>query len=327
MNTVASLLKKTSDWFQERGIDSPRLDAELLLCHVLKEKRIQLYMDPERIVEDDDLSDFRKLVKRRGQFEPIAYIFGEKEFWGRTFQVSNDVLIPRPDTERLVELCLEHLPPSIEGRVVEFGTGSGCIAITLAAERPGLFVVATDISEAALHIAKENAERHKVRERLAFRQGDLWNACEKAADLVLVVSNPPYIPRAQQPGLMADIQFHEPHLALFDDEEGPGTSFHRRIIEGTAGRLSPNGFVAMEIGFDQGQRIRELKNEFLPALKVFEDFGGNPRVALFKQQQNDFDEEERVLEEEPEHQNHREIDLEKGDLNVEREQTLDGKRF
>jgi len=305
-NTIASLLDKTTAWFKDKGLDSPRLDAELLLCHVLQEPRIKLYMDPDRPLDDDEVARFRAVVKQRGASEPVAYILGEKDFWGRTFHVDSNVLIPRPDTERLIELCLELLPPDVEGRIVDLGTGSGCIAVTLAAERPGLFVVATDVSEGALHVAKQNAERHGVRDRVALRMGDLWDACPQANDLLLVVSNPPYIPRSQEEGLMPDVRDHEPHLALFDDDDVAGVSFHRRILQGAESRLRNGGKVVMEIGFDQAAAMRDLTNNTFQGVEVVDDYGGNPRVAVFQRHPRIEQADVRV-EHHDEHENHKEL--------------------
>jgi release factor glutamine methyltransferase len=279
-HTIKDLLGKTQVFFADKGIDTPRLDAELLLAHVLKAKRLELYMDMDRPLQSAEVDAYRELVRRRAQREPVAYITGRREFYGRDLEVSPAVLVPRPDTETLVDRVLELLPDDAEGTVVDVGTGSGCIAIALAAERPGLRVIGVDLSDDALEVAGRNVERHALGDRVTLRQGDLLGPVEER-ELVAVVGNPPYIKRSAAVDLMPDVKDHEPELALFGEGDD-GLEHHRRILAAAAERLGPSGFVALEIGFDQASPARALGAPGFGSPEVFADLGGQPRVVLWQ---------------------------------------------
>ena len=253
---VADLLKTTADWFAGRGVGSPRLDAELLLGHVLGLDRLKLYTSFDRPLDAHELDAFRQLVKRRGGHEPVAYILGTREFWSRDFAVDRRVLVPRPDTEVLVDAALERLGD--EGVVLDYGTGSGAIAITLACERPGLKVLALDVSRDALEVARANAATHEVTDRVGFVRGDGLEALPARFEggLAGIVANPPYIPLADRPGLPPDVREHEPELALFP---GADPLVHYRRLAGGARRwLAEGGFVAVEVGAGQAADVAEL---------------------------------------------------------------------
>ena len=253
---VAQLLKTTSDWFHGRGLSSPRLDAELLLGHVLGLERLQLYTSFDRPLSREELDAFRELVRRRGGHEPVAYILGRKEFWSRDFAVDRRVLVPRPDTEVLVDAALEQLPE--EGVILDYGTGSGVIAVTLACERPGLKVLALDLSREALEVARANAETHGVKGRVGFVRSDGLDGLPARFEggLAAIVANPPYVPLADRPGLPADIRDHEPELALFP---GPDALLHYRRLAGGGRRwLARGGFVVVEVGAGQAGDVVEL---------------------------------------------------------------------
>jgi release factor glutamine methyltransferase len=215
--TIRDVLEWATEDFAARGIESPRLDAELLVAKALGIDRIGLYLDLNRPLVDRERSAIRPLVARRREREPVAYILGHRDFYGRRFSVTPEVLIPRPDTETLVEHALRCIPEDTACRVLDVGTGSGAIAVTLAAERPQALVTATDVSEGALRVAAENAERLGVEARVRFERADLLNGAEQYD---VIVSNPPYIARSEIETLQAEIRDHEPIAALEAGEDG-----------------------------------------------------------------------------------------------------------
>ena len=258
---VAQLLKITSDWFDSRGIGSPRLDAELLLGHVLGLERLQLYTSFDRPLVREELDAYRALVRRRGDFEPVAYILGSKEFWSRDFAVDRRVLVPRPDTEVLVDAALERLEPEVDGVVLDYGTGSGAIAITLACERPAMKILALDVSREALEVARANAATHEVTSRVGFVRSDGLSAVPRRFEggLAAIVANPPYVPLEDKPGLPPDVKDHEPGLALFP---GPDPLLHYRRLATEGQRwLAVGGFVAVEVGAGQARDVVGLFQE------------------------------------------------------------------
>lgn len=215
--TIREVLEWATEDFAARGIESPRLDAELLVAKALGIDRVGLYLDLNRPLVDRERSAIRPLVARRREREPVAYILGHRDFYGRRFSVTPEVLIPRPDTETLVEHALRCIPEDAACRVLDVGTGSGAIAVTLAAERPLAFVTATDISQTALEVAAGNAERLGVEARVRFERADLLNGAEQYD---VIVSNPPYIARSEIETLQAEIRDHEPIAALEAGEDG-----------------------------------------------------------------------------------------------------------
>jgi release factor glutamine methyltransferase len=258
--TIDAVLRWASDDFRGRGIETPRLDAELLLSHALSSSRIGLIVDAKRPLSADELARFRELVKRRRGREPIAYILGHREFYGRTFRVDRRVLIPRPDTEVLVETALLRTQRlSMVMRALDLCTGSGCVAITLARERPTAFVVATDASEDALAVARDNA-LHLGAYNVVWRAGDLFGALvagpEAAWRFDLVTANAPYVASREIASLPADVRDHEPRVAL---EGGPdGLDIVRRIVAGAPGRLRACGILAVEVGAGQAHAAADL---------------------------------------------------------------------
>ncbi|MDP2340526.1 MAG: peptide chain release factor N(5)-glutamine methyltransferase [Deltaproteobacteria bacterium] len=276
--TIRALIQATAPWLTQRGADNGRTEAELLLGHALSMKRLDLYLDLERPLSDDEIARCRALVKRRGQGEPLAYITGEKEFYGLALHVSPDVLIPRPDTETLVEAALQRLPEDIEGVVVDVGTGSGCIALALLKEREGLRAIAVDVSSKALAVARKNAERHGLLDRLELREGDLLGPCSDVDGALLVVSNPPYVLRGSAL-LHKDVAAFEPALALYGEDDD-GLGHHRRIVAAAGRLLAPSGAVLLEIGADQGEAARKLLAPPFSVVDVLSDMGGHPRVVV-----------------------------------------------
>jgi release factor glutamine methyltransferase len=278
--TIRALLAATTPWLAKKGSPSSRLDAELLIGHALGLRRIALYMDLDRPLDEGELERCRALVKRRGTGEPIAYITGQKEFWGLTLAVTPAVLIPRPETERLVELALARLPADAEGVVIDVCTGSGCVALALLSARPGLRVVATDVSKDALAVAADNARTLGLAERLELRQGDLLAPCADVRGARLIVANPPYVTRGSAL-LEAGVAAFEPAVALY----GEGTDalgHHRRLIAAAPALLADDGVVLLEIGSDHGQAARGLATPALPRVTVEQDLDGHDRVVVLQ---------------------------------------------
>jgi release factor glutamine methyltransferase len=283
--TVRRLLEWTSGFFTRKNVDAPRLSAELLLAHVLNYPRIKLYTDYERPLDEKDLTRFRDLVQRAGEHEPIAYLTGRAHFFNLEFEVAPAVLIPRPDTETLVENVLQFCRAAggFEApRVLDLCTGSGCIAAALAHNMKNATVLATDLSEAAIQVARRNIERLGLTGRVTVEQGDLFDPVSRMPDPLpfeLIVANPPYIPTGQIEKLDRNVRDYEPVAAL--DGGIDGLVIHRRIVEGAPQRLVPGGRIYLEIQFDQTDAVKSLvesREEFEEA-RVLKDYGGNPRVV------------------------------------------------
>jgi len=254
--TIEAVLRWATDDFRSRGIETPRLDAEVLLAHALASTRIRLVVDSKKPLETGELGRFRDLVKRRRAREPTAYILGSREFYGRTFRVDRRVLVPRPDTEALVETALLRTrPASMSMRALDLCTGSGCVALTLARERPTSAFVATDVSEDALAVARDNAARLGAY-NVAFRRGDLFAAVDPSYPFDLVTANAPYITSRELSTLMPDVRDFEPRLAL--DGGGDGLGIVRRIVEGAPKPLRKGGVLAVEVGKGQAPAVAEL---------------------------------------------------------------------
>ena len=278
--TIRALLAATTPWLAKKNSPSPRLDAELLIGHALSLRRIALYMDLDRPLDEGELERCRALVKRRGTGEPIAYITGQKEFWGLTLAVTPAVLIPRPDTERLVELALARIPADSDGVVVDVCTGSGCVALALLSARAQLRVIATDLSAAALAVAAENARSLGLAERLTLREGDLLTPCADVRGARLIVANPPYVARGStllEPGVAA----FEPSLALYGEGDD-ALDHHRRIVAAAPALLADDGAVLLEIGTDQGAAATRLATADLPRVSLERDLDGHDRVVVLQ---------------------------------------------
>ncbi len=253
--TVRRLLGWTTQHFDRRGVDAPRLASELLLAHVLGLDRVRLYTDLDRPLDKAELQAYRTLIEARVDGTPVQYLTGRRDFYGRPFRVDARVLIPRPETELLVQSVLSALPRSTALRLLDLATGSGCIGVTLAAERPEATVVATDVDSGACQLAQANAEAAGVARQVQVLQGDLFVPVQTLAPFDAVVSNPPYVPSDELPRLQAEVQ-REPTLAL---DGGPeGLSVLTRVVDGAFGHLVPGGLLALEIGEEQGAAVRNL---------------------------------------------------------------------
>ena len=252
--TVQKMLGWMAKDLAALGISSPRLDAELLLSHALGCDRVRLYMDMPRPLDAAELAAVKALVVRRRKREPVAYILGRREFYRRAFEVTADVLIPRPETELLVDRALEALPAG-EGRALDLCTGSGAIAISVALERAELRVDATDVSEAALAVARRNAEQLGASERVRFFTGDLFAAVRAEAPYALITANPPYVGEAEWPSLAPELA-HEPRLALLAGDDG--LDVLRRLCAEVGDYLAPGGVALFELGRGQADEVRAL---------------------------------------------------------------------
>jgi release factor glutamine methyltransferase len=289
--TVRRLLEWTTAFFTRKEVDSPRLSAELLLSHVLASPRIKLYTDYERPLAERELSTYRELVRRAAEDEPIAYLTGRAHFFNLEFDVTRDVLIPRPDTETLVENVLQlarHQPGMETPRVFEPCTGSGCIAAAIAHHLKTAQVIATEICPAAAAVARRNVERLGLADRVTIEEGDLFEPLGKMVDarpFNLVVANPPYIPTGQIETLDRSVREYEPLSAL--DGGLDGLALHRRILNEAAARLVPGGRIYLEIAFDQGDLATQIASgrpEY-DDVRVLKDFAGRDRVLTARRVQ------------------------------------------
>jgi release factor glutamine methyltransferase len=275
--TVQKMLGWMAKDLAALGVSSPRLDAELLLSHALGCDRVRLYMDMPRPLDAAELAAVKALVVRRRKREPVAYILGRREFYLRWFEVTQDVLIPRPETELLVDRALEALPAG-EGRALDLCTGSGAIAITLALERPALQVDATDLSEAALAVARRNAEQLGASERVRFIAGDLFDAVSGQRPYALITANPPYVGEAEWPSLAPELA-HEPRLALLAG--GEGLDVLKRLCAQIADFLAPGGVALFELGMGQADAVLGLlgADARLQDVHAHKDLAGIERIV------------------------------------------------
>ncbi len=274
MNCLKSVLKLATDQLFQAS-DSAALDAEILLCLAIGKERTYLRTWPEKLLEPEQISHFWSLVQERHEGRPIAYITGHKEFWSRDFLITPDVLVPRPDTELLIELCLTLIPIKSTSKLIDLGTGSGIIAITLSAERPLSEVFASDFSIPALEIAKQNAILHH-QHNIKFYQS-YWLNDIPLTQFDIIVSNPPYIAKNDHHLLQGDLRF-EPTSALSSEDNGLGDI---KIIIDTARRyLTSKGYLLIEHGYDQKHAVQSIfKNLGYDTVQTITDLSGQPRVT------------------------------------------------
>jgi len=258
--TILSVLQWAQHYLRTKGISEPRAGAEVLLAHCLKCSRLDLYLRHDQPLSDDELSCYKKGLKRRLGHEPTQYVTGHQEFWSLDFLVSPAVLIPRPETELLVEAVLKHLsrskPGGVTPQILDIGTGSGILAVTLAAELPQALVVAVDQSWESLGLARENARRHKVEHQINWILADLVSALAPRALFEAIVANPPYVPTADWEQLPPEIKEYEPRLAL---DGGPdGLEVIRALVLAVQPLLQPDGLLALEVGQGQAETVQQL---------------------------------------------------------------------
>jgi len=273
--TVLEVLRSSTEYLKKRNIDNPRLNAEHLLAHVLGRTRMELYLEFEHTLNEAELAPLREVVRRRGQGEPLQHLLGTVEFCGLTFVCDQRAIVPRPETEELVEL----LEPRIENRksrIVDIGTGSGVIALTLAAKFPETKVYALDLSEDALALARSNAERLGLTERVHFFKSDLLQNISERFDLI--VANLPYISMQDRQSLSSEV-LHDPAIALFGGTRGD--ELIRDLIEQAPPHLQPNGLLALEIGVGQSELLREfLVEKNFHDIESKKDYSGTPRFLF-----------------------------------------------
>ena len=275
--TVKRILDWTTEHLKQRGSESPRLDAEILLAHSRGCRRIDLYTRYGEVLTDHQRSVMRNLVRRRANAEPVAYLVGTKEFYSLPFNVTPDVLIPRPETETLVLEAVElaKASPAAKLRLLDLCTGSGCIAVAAAHACPKFDVVAADLSEAALAIARKNAVLNDVADRIEFRAGDLFESFSAGESFDIIVSNPPYV--ADEDELPADIRLHEPMLAL---RAGPeGLNVLKRIAQDAPSRLNPGGHLLLELDPSQAEPVADLLRTSFREVRFVKDLAGMTRFV------------------------------------------------
>jgi release factor glutamine methyltransferase len=274
--TIKKLLDWTTEYFKKFDIEWPHLEAEILLAHALKFKRIDLYVHFERALKEEELKYFKRLILRRSKHEPIAYITGIQPFMSLDFKVDPAVLIPRPETEKLVEATIDLAKEFENPKILDIGTGCGNIAISLAKYIPGSAVLGIDSSAGALNIASENAKIHKIEDRCKFAECDLFPESGNKFDLI--VSNPPYIPTGEIDKLQEEIKF-EPRAAL---DGGPdGLDHIKKIIDSSSKYLTPKGYLILEFGMGQANKILEYSGSLREA-NIMKDNSGIDRILILK---------------------------------------------
>ncbi len=284
--TVLEVIQKSADFLAKKGVDSPRLQIELLLAHTLKIPRLNLYLNFERSLSKAEADLVRQMVKRRGSREPLQHILGSTSFCGLEMRVTPAVLVPRPETELLAERAWLFLNGRQAGgpgpvSVLDFGTGSGCLAIAIAVKAPTARVCALDISAAALEVASQNAAAHRVSDRIGFVQGDGFAALPAGSLFDMIVSNPPYIPAREIETLQPEVRDHDPRLAL--DGGDDGLDYYRRFAAQAGPFLRSDGRLMVEIGDGQETSIRELfGNHGWSIEAVQSDYTGRPRILEAK---------------------------------------------
>ena len=280
--TIGSILQWTTRFFTEKGIESPRIDAEVLLGHVLKKERIYLYVHFEEPLQLEELAAYREAIKQRVSRVPVAYIIGTREFMGLPFKVTEDTLVPRPDTEILVQAAIDRLK-AVERpvRFADIGTGTGAICLSVLKYVPEATADTVDISEAARKVAEENAASLELTERITFYTGDLLHPLAgNIGSYDAILSNPPYIPDADIETLAPEVRCKEPRTALAGGPDG--LAFYRRLIADSPTLLKEDGFLAVEVGIHQEKAVAKMaeENGAFARTEIIKDYGGIERVVV-----------------------------------------------
>lgn len=274
---LIELVQKSDDFLKRHGLKNSRLDAEMLISNYFNIKRLDIYLKFDKPVSKKELFELRKIIQRRSEHEPVQYIIGHTEFYGRNFNLTPDVLIPRPDTEILCETVLKHEKDDIS--LVDIGTGSGIIPITLKCEKPEWEVFALDISEAALEVAKKNAYLNQA--SVTFFKKDIFSNINKdGKKFDVIVSNPPYISKDEFETVDIEVKKYEPSIALTD--EGDGLAFYKRLAEIAPLILKPKGRIYLEIGYNQADAVDEIFKEKFNFKNITKDYAGKDRVFSAK---------------------------------------------
>jgi len=274
--TVLEVLKISTEFLRKHEIENARLNAEHLLAHVLGRTRMELYLEFERALAQTDLDQLRDLIKRRSRGEPLQHLLGTIEFCGHVFKTDQRAMVPRPETEQLVELVIADCETRQPGRIVDIGTGSGIIGLSLGKELPDADILAVDISEDALALARENAERLDLAGRISFQKGDLLEEIAERFDLI--VANLPYISMQERPSLSREV-LRDPEIALFGGEVGD--ELIRELINQSPAHLNPGGLLALEIGVGQSDGLEKLlRQKNLHDIDTKKDYSGIPRFLF-----------------------------------------------
>ena len=279
--TIGRILKWTEEYFGQKGVESPRLDAEVMLSHVLGKQRIYLYVHFDEPLQAEELAAYRTMIKQRIDRVPVAYILGKKEFMGLTFKVTPDTLVPRPDTEILVQAAVDRLKQWTDAdvRLADIGTGSGAICLSVLSMLDNIVADTVDISSAARAVAEENAAALGLSERVTFHTGDLL-APIREQQFTAILSNPPYIPEADIQGLAPEVRCKEPMTALSGGKDG--LDFYRRLCDEAPAMLTDDGFMAFEVGIHQATEVAQLAeaSPLIVRTEILKDYAGIDRVVV-----------------------------------------------
>src|SRR5882724_2117682 len=279
--TIADAILQGTQVLRKAGVSESRREAGSLLAHLLGKDRTFLITQAQDTLSDADLDSYRGLVERRAKGEPLQYIIGVQDFFGLEFKVTPEVLIPRPETELLVETALKLIDPEAATYICDVGTGSGCIAVTLLRERPLAHAIAVDISDVAIKIAECNAARQSVNERISFVVSDCFESLGSNTLFDLIVSNPPYVSAEALDGLQREVREHEPRIALSPGLDG--LAIIRRLIQEAPDLLKPHGYLLLEIGFDQAAAVEHLIDRNIwKLLDIYPDLQGIPRIVALQ---------------------------------------------
>jgi release factor glutamine methyltransferase len=279
MLTVLEAIKLSTDYLSKKNIDSSRINAENLLAYVLKCKRLDLYLAFDRPLKEEEIDDYRELIRRRGASEPLQYIIGNVEFYGLNFKVNSSVLIPRPETELLIEKVLESLNKNDSLKILDVGTGSGNIAVSIAKHLPNAEIVAIDISDSAIQTAKENSELNNINGQINFYKLDIISgSLQTNSKFDLIVSNPPYVSLKDYSDLSPELLNHEPRIALTDENDG--LNFYRGISKKAKSLLKIGGKIFYEVGLGQSEEVQNLlKVNNFNEIEIFKDYSNIDRVV------------------------------------------------
>jgi release factor glutamine methyltransferase len=280
MITILEAINLSSQYLEQKGIESPRMNAELLLAHIIQCKRLDLYLSYDKPLSDEEVDKYREFIRRRGIFEPLQYITGEVEFFGMEFKVTPEVLIPRPETEILVETVLNNYSKEKELSILDIGCGSGIIGISLAKNLPSALVICTDISEPALKFTKENAIKHCVTNKVKIINHNILNeTLYNFPEIDIIVSNPPYVSKTDYTTLQKEIKDYEPRIAVTD--EGDGYTFFKAITLKSSDKLKSGGNLFFEIAQGQSNRVKNIleENKF-SNIKTIKDYQNIDRVIF-----------------------------------------------
>ena len=278
MITVLEVIKLSTEYLQKKGVESPRANAEILLAEILKCKRLELYLAFDKPLAENEVQVYREAIRKRGLRIPLQYIVGNVEFYGLKLIVNENVLIPRPETELLVEKIINDSDKSNNLKILDIGVGSGNISLSISKNLPNSKVVAIDISKTALYVANQNAEINSLQDRIEFRLFDIMNDnLNSLGKFDLIVSNPPYVSENDYESLEPELKNHEPKIALTDNSNG--ISFYKRIIEASQPILNKTGKIYFELGIDQSAQVQEyFKQNNFTNIKITKDYSGIERI-------------------------------------------------